>query len=91
MSDEAGKNGDGRGEFLTARQIAEILQVSETTVRRLAREGHIPVVRVTPRLARYNLGAVLRALGGGDSAKSRTRGARPAAKDDQQLSFEELK
>lgn len=90
MSDDAGKNGDGRGEFLTARQLAEILQVSETTVRRLAREGHIPVVRVTPRLTRYNLRAVLRALDGGSSPKSRTRRAGQPSGDDQQLSFEDL-
>jgi excisionase family DNA binding protein len=91
MSDETDKTRNGRGEFLTARQIAEVLQVSESTVRKLAREGRIPVVRLTPRLTRYNLQSVLRALDGDGSHKSRTRRAQAHANDDdQQLSFEDL-
>jgi excisionase family DNA binding protein len=91
MIDETDKTRNGRGEFLTARQIAEVLQVSESTVRKLAREGRIPVVRLTPRLTRYNLKSVLHALDGDGSQKSRTRRAHGQAKeDDQQLSFEDL-
>jgi excisionase family DNA binding protein len=91
MSDETEKTRNGRGEFLTARQIAEVLQVSESTVRKLAREGRIPAVRLTPRLTRYNLQSVLRALDGAGSPKSRTRRAQAHEKDDdQQLSFEDL-
>jgi excisionase family DNA binding protein len=90
MSDETEKTRNGRGEFLTARQIAEVLQVSESTVRKLAREGRIPAVRLTPRLTRYNLQSVLRALDG-DAAKPRARRAQANAKDDeQQLPFEDL-
>lgn len=92
MSEEAEKRRDGRGEFLTARQIAEILQVSESTVRRLAREGRIPVVRVTPRLTRYNLQTVLRALDG-SAPKSRNSRAKPhdnGDENDQRLPFEDL-
>jgi excisionase family DNA binding protein len=80
---------DGREEFLTARQLASVLQVSESTVRRLAREGRIPSVRLTPRLIRFNLKAVYKALDG----NSRPRHQRPAEgqeRDDAQLSFIEM-
>jgi excisionase family DNA binding protein len=90
MSDETEKTRNGRGEFLTARQIAEVLQVSESTVRKLARAGRIPAVRLTPRLTRYNLQSVLRALDGDGSPKSRARRAQADKDDDQQLSFEDL-
>ena len=41
-----------REEFLTAKQLAEILQVSESTVRRMAQKRRIPSVRLTvPRVA----------------------------------------
>lgn len=77
-----------REEFLTARQLAEVLQVSESTVRRLAREGRIPCVRLTSRLLRFNLKAVYRALDGPDTnARSKRRQAEEAAHDDGQLSF----
>lgn len=91
MDNEPENKRNGRGEFLTARQLAEVLQVSESTVRKLARSGRIPAVRVTPRLTRYNLQSVLRALDGDGAPKPRTR--RPpshAVEDDQQLSFEDL-
>jgi excisionase family DNA binding protein len=39
-----------REEFLTAKQLAAILQVSESTVRRLAAKRRIPSVRLTPRI-----------------------------------------
>jgi excisionase family DNA binding protein len=90
VSEESEKKRDGRGEFLTARQLAEVLQVSESTVRKLARAGRIPAVRVTPRLTRYNLQSVLRALDGNGTPKPRTRRTH-AAEDDQQLSFDDLK
>jgi excisionase family DNA binding protein len=79
---------EARDEFLTARQLAEVLQVSESTVRRLARDGRIPCVRLTPRLLRFNLKAVCRALDGdGASSKSKRRHAEEPAPDDAQLSF----
>ena len=40
-----------REEFLTAKQLAEILQVSESTVRRLAAKRRIPSVRLTPHIS----------------------------------------
>ena len=51
-----------REEFLTAKQLAEILQVSETTVRRMAQKRRIPSVRLTPRIIRFHLDAVREAL-----------------------------
>ncbi|HKU74790.1 MAG TPA: helix-turn-helix domain-containing protein [Pyrinomonadaceae bacterium] len=53
---------DAREEFLTARQLAKYLQVSESTVRRLAVKRRIPSVRLTPRIIRFHLDAVREAL-----------------------------
>jgi excisionase family DNA binding protein len=63
-----------RTEYLTARQLAEHLQVSEATVRRLRQRGLIPAVRLTDRLVRYNLKDVRAAL---SRAASKQRGAEP--------------
>jgi excisionase family DNA binding protein len=84
-------NEDGREEFLTARQLASVLQVSESTVRRLAREGRIPSVRLTPRLVRFNLKAVCRALDGdGQTRPSRRRREDDQPREDAQLSFTDI-
>jgi excisionase family DNA binding protein len=80
---------DGREEFLTARQLAAVLQVSESTVHRLAREGRIPSVRLTTRLVRFNLKAVCRALDG-DSRNPRRRREDEQSREDAQLSFDEM-
>ena len=79
-----------REEFVTARQLAGVLQVSESTVHRLAREGRIPSVRLTPRLVRFNLKAVFRALDGSAKPRPQARNAARDGQDDAQLSFEEL-
>ncbi|MGI9107381.1 MAG: helix-turn-helix transcriptional regulator [Pyrinomonadaceae bacterium] len=77
---------DKREEFLTARQLAELLQVSESTVRRLAREGRIPALRLTSRLLRFHLAAVMHAL---DGTQQKSRPRRPPP-EETQLSFEDL-
>jgi excisionase family DNA binding protein len=88
--EEAAPRTEKREEFLTARQLAAILQVSESTVRRLAREGRIPSIRLTSRLLRFHLQSVTSALDG-TQTKSRTRRTPPQpADDDTQLSFEDL-
>lgn len=74
-----------REEFLTARQLAEILQVSESTVRRLAQKRRIPSVRLTPRLIRFHLDAVREALD-----VPRVRVPVDERVDDSQMSFEDL-
>ena len=92
MKDSHQHREDGREEFLTARQLAEVLQVSESTVRRLARDGRIPCVRLTARLLRFNPKAVFRALDGdGAQAARRTRRqAEDGERDDAQLSFVDM-
>jgi excisionase family DNA binding protein len=74
-----------REEFLTARQLAEVLQVSESTVRRLAQKRRIPSVRLTPRLIRFHLDAVRDAL-----EVPRVRVPTDERVDDSQMSFEDL-
>jgi excisionase family DNA binding protein len=88
--EDASPHTEKREEFLTARQLAKILQVSESTVRRLAREGRIPSIRLSSRLLRFHLQSVMNALDG-TQQKTRTRRT-PAhqATDDTQLSFEDL-
>ena len=90
MKDAHPNREEAREEFLTARQLAEVLQVSESTVRRLARDGRIPCVRLTTRLLRFNLKAVCRALDGDTHARSKRRQAEEAERDDGQLSFAEM-
>src|SRR5215210_912608 len=51
-----------RVEYLTAHQLAEVLQVSESTIHRLRRAGRIPAVALTDRLIRFNLRDVQKAL-----------------------------
>jgi len=81
---------EAREEFLTARQLAAVLQVSESTVRRLAREGRIPCVRLTPRLLRFNLKSVCRALDGAQRKAGHRRAEEDDGRDDAQLTFEEM-
>ena len=78
---------DKRTDFLTAKQLAEALQVSETTIHRLRRSGRIPAVHVTDRLVRYNLRDVRRAL-----SKSSDRAPSPEAPhvDEAQMGFDDL-
>jgi excisionase family DNA binding protein len=83
---DASHTDGAREDFLTARQLASIMQVSESTVRRLAREGRIPSVRVTPRILRFNLKAVRHALDGSARASRR----QPEPEDDSQLSFADI-
>jgi excisionase family DNA binding protein len=79
---------EDREEFLTARQLAKVLQVSESTVRRLARKRRIPSVRVTPRLLRFHLDAVREAL---DVPRHRIRPVDAAEQvDDAQLAFDDF-
>lgn len=49
--------------LVTAQEIAEILGVTEATVRGWAREGRIPSLRLTPRTVRFVPSRVFAALG----------------------------
>jgi len=79
---------EDREEFLTAAQIAEVLQVSESTVYRLAHKRRIPSVRLTPRIIRFHLDAVRESL---DVPRYRIRRDLSDTRvDDSQLSFDDL-
>ena len=88
MSDATPQPNQGREEFLTARQLALILQVSESTVRRLAHQGRIPSVRITPHIIRFHLQAVREALDG--AKRSRRNTVQETETDSAQLSFDDL-
>jgi excisionase family DNA binding protein len=90
-SDQPEQPRDKRAEYLTARQLSEVLQISEATVHRLRRTGRIPAVLLTDRLIRFNLREVQKALRP-HSASHPSDGSE--AEHDQepspQLSFEDL-
>ena len=88
MDDATPPSHKSREEFLTARQLAAILQVSETTVRRLAQKGRIPATRITPHIIRFHLKAVRDALDG--TKRARRGGANDDEVESAQLSFEDL-
>lgn len=77
-----------RTEYLTAQQLAEILQTSRWTIDRLRREGRIPYVRVSERVIRYNLKDVRQSL----TVSSQHAGFPPRddSESSNQLSFEDL-
>ncbi len=56
-------------DLFTADELAGRLQVQPSTIRRWAREGRIPTVRLSPKVVRYNLGAVVQAMSGGQASK----------------------
>ncbi len=73
-----------RHDFLTARQLAEVLQISEATIHRLRRAGRIPAIAITDRLIRFNLKDVKNALRAESRAENRVEEPSP------QLSFDDL-
>jgi excisionase family DNA binding protein len=80
-----------RAEYLTAKQLAEILQISESTIHKLRRAGKIPAVMLTERLIRFHLKDVKHALRsiaqpGGNHHDPAAQNAEP----DPQLSFADL-
>jgi excisionase family DNA binding protein len=90
--EEAPEQKEKRADYLTARQLAEFLQISESTVHRLRRAGRIPAVMLTDRLIRFNLRDVQKALRPTTAARGQTDGGE-ADQDQQpspQLSFEDL-
>ena len=81
-----------RIEYLTARQLAEVLQVSESTIHRLRRAGRIPAVSLTGRLIRFNLRDVQKALKAMQTARPHEDGNEAQHEDEPtaQLSFDDL-
>ncbi|MBD0370257.1 MAG: helix-turn-helix domain-containing protein [Pyrinomonadaceae bacterium] len=88
MKDATPHTDETQEQFLTARQLAAILQVSEATVRRLARKGRLPSIRLTPRIVRFHLQSVREALDGGRPRTKRTDAE--AENNTAQLSFSDL-
>ena len=78
-----------RSEYLTAKQLAEILQISESTIHKLRRAGKIPAVMVTDRLIRFNLKDVKHALRSAHSGSNHQE-VSESNEPDPQLSFEDL-
>lgn len=74
-------------EYLTAKQLAAVLQIGEATVRRLAHEGRIPSIRLTPRLIRFRLASVRNAL---DHENRMRQNERDEEVDSRQMSFDDL-
>jgi predicted site-specific integrase-resolvase len=57
--------------LLTAKEIAQELSVSPSTVTEWGRQGKIPRVRISPKVIRYDQDAVLLALSqGGEGSDS---------------------
>ena len=81
---------DKRAEYLTARQLAEVLQISEATIHRLRRAGRIPAVLLTDRLIRFNLRDVQKALRPQSAHPSDGSESGDEQEPSPQLSFEDL-
>lgn len=81
-----------RIEFLTARQLAEVLQVSDATIYRLYRSGKIPHIRVTDRIVRFHLRDVKHALSGSKvkNDDNREDQSQEPSDADAQLTFDDL-
>ena len=76
-----------RNEYITAAQLAQLLQISESSVHRLRRQGRIPAVMLTPRLIRFSLRDVRAALAAQqEAARARVEGREVA----EQLAFDDL-
>jgi excisionase family DNA binding protein len=81
---------DKRVDYLTTRQLADVLQISEGTVHRLRRAGRIPAVLLTDKLIRFNLRDVQRALRQHGGFHSDDAQGEAAQESIPQLSFEDV-
>ena len=62
-------------DLLTAEELAERLHVRPSTVREWARRGKIPTVRLSPKVVRYDLSAVVESVG---QARRKAKGVQHA-------------
>jgi excisionase family DNA binding protein len=60
-------------ELVTAEDLAHRLRLRPSTIRRWARAGRIPAVRVTAKVVRYDLAEVMRALREGQKPQGVSR------------------
>src|SRR5690242_10871727 len=77
-------------EYLTAKQLGQILQISESTIHKLRRTGKIPAVMLTDRLIRFNLKDVKHALRPAQQANHQHPEATHQQEPSPQLSFEDF-
>lgn len=77
-----------KADFLTARQLGEVLQISESTVHRLRRQGRIPAVMITDKLIRFNIKDVKHALKSTQSVRANSD--QSDEEPSPQLSFNDL-
>jgi excisionase family DNA binding protein len=87
---EQSREQKNRSEFLTAGQLAKMLQISETSVHRLRRQGKIPAVMLTPRLIRFNLRDVRAALAAQQPDVTSDTVRVDERSDSRQLAFDDL-
>jgi excisionase family DNA binding protein len=78
-----------KSEYLTAKQLGQILQISESTIHKLRRTGKIPAVMLTDRLIRFNLKDVKHALRPTQANHHPHESSAPA-EPSPQLSFEDF-
>jgi excisionase family DNA binding protein len=64
---------DHEADWMTAQELAKRLRVTPDTIRAWGRLGRIPVLRLSPKVVRYNPQAVFAALVNG-STKGVTHG-----------------
>lgn len=81
---EKKKEADKRSGLLTARQLAEALQVSASTIHRFRKSGKIPALILSDRIIRFSWREVRAALGG------RAHPSEAQPEDDLQLTFNDL-
>jgi excisionase family DNA binding protein len=79
-----------RVEYLTAKQLAQVLQISESTIHKLRRAGKIPAVMLTDRLIRFNLKEVKHALRTSHTNDHPPHHSPHLEEPDPQLSFEDF-
>jgi len=77
-------------EYLTAKQLGQILQISESTIHKLRRTGKIPAVMLTDRLIRFNLKDVKHALRPAQQSNHQHTETAHQQEPSPQLSFEDF-
>jgi len=78
---------------LTAKQLADILQMSEQVIYRLSRAGEIPSLKIGKKAVRFELDKVKKALTTGKAIPKKNKKVPPRAKisDFQYITLDELR
>ncbi len=83
----------GETKMLTAKQLADILQMSEQVIYRLSRVGEIPSLKIGKKTIRFELDKVRKALGTAKAIpeKSKENPTREKISDFQYITLDELR